>query len=140
MNEIIFLIQEAPEGGYKAHALGHSVFTQAATEEELRAKIQEVTVSHFGPSHVAKIVTGFEHAPETKVDIFQPYVDEIIRACGFEPEECLVTDESIIFDLAGSVFVEGPCDVSAIADLGVEVTEHDFVWEVAARLKQSREE
>ncbi len=69
MNEIIFLIQEAPEGGYRAHALGHSVFTQAETEEELRAKIQEVTASHFGPGRVAKIVTGFEHAPETKVNL-----------------------------------------------------------------------
>ncbi len=138
MNEIIFLMQEAPEGGYRAHALGHSVFTQAATEEELRAKIQEVTESHFGPGRVAKIVTGFEYPPQTKVDIFQPYVDLVIYACGFDPDECLVTDESIIFDYLGD-FSTGECDVSPIEKLGVEVTEHDFVWEVAARLKKSRE-
>jgi hypothetical protein len=83
-------------------------------------------------------ITGFEFAPETKVDIFRPYVDLIIYACGFDPDECMVTDESIIFDYAGNIFT-GECDVSAIEKLGIEVTEHDFVWEVAARLKKSRE-
>jgi hypothetical protein len=68
MNEILFLIKEAPEGGYTAHALGHSVFVQAETEEELRAKIQAATESHFGPGRVAKIVTGFEYPPETKAN------------------------------------------------------------------------
>ena len=36
MNEIIFLIEEAPEGGYIARALGHSVFTAAESVEALR--------------------------------------------------------------------------------------------------------
>lgn len=35
MNEIIFMVEEAPEGGYTAQALGHSVFTEADTWEEL---------------------------------------------------------------------------------------------------------
>jgi hypothetical protein len=83
-------------------------------------------------------ITGFEFAPETKVDIFQPYVEEVLLACGWEPEDYMITDESIIFDYAGNIFT-GECDVSAIEKLGIEVTEHDFVWEVAARLKRSRE-
>jgi len=29
--EIIFSIEESPEGGFEAHALGHSIFTQADT-------------------------------------------------------------------------------------------------------------
>lgn len=29
MNEIIFLVEEAPEGGYTALALGQSIFTEA---------------------------------------------------------------------------------------------------------------
>jgi len=33
--EIIFLVEEAPEGGYEARALGHSIFTEADTFEEL---------------------------------------------------------------------------------------------------------
>ena len=98
MNQIIFLIKEAPEGGYTAHALGHSISVQAETEEEIRAKIQEVTESHFGSGRVAKIATGFEHTPETKVNIFQPYVDEILRLYGPEAENAWLSDESIIFD------------------------------------------
>ncbi len=58
MNEIIFLTKEAPEGGYTAHALGHSVSVQAETEEEIHAKIQEVTESHFGSGREAKIAMG----------------------------------------------------------------------------------
>jgi hypothetical protein len=33
MNEIIFLIVDAPEGGYCARALGASIFTEADTED-----------------------------------------------------------------------------------------------------------
>jgi hypothetical protein len=28
-SEIIFTVEEAPEGGYEARALGHAIFTQA---------------------------------------------------------------------------------------------------------------
>jgi hypothetical protein len=34
--EIIFLVEESPEGGYEARSLGHLVFTQADTLEELK--------------------------------------------------------------------------------------------------------
>ncbi len=138
MNEIIFWMQESTEGGYKAHALGHSVFTQAETEEELRVKIQEVTESHFGPRREVKIVTGFEHAPQTKIEIFRPYVDEILTLLGPEAADMLATDESIIFDACGDFF-SGECDLSPLIVLGIEVTEHDYIWEVAAPLKRSRE-
>jgi len=29
--EIIFIVEESPEGGYEAKAVGHSVFTEAET-------------------------------------------------------------------------------------------------------------
>src|SRR5207247_10283606 len=35
MNEIIFLIEDAPEGGYTARALGHSIFTAAESMDAL---------------------------------------------------------------------------------------------------------
>jgi len=41
MNEIIFLIEEAPEGGYTARALGHSIFTEAESMEALRGQIRD---------------------------------------------------------------------------------------------------
>jgi hypothetical protein len=45
--EIIFLVDEAPEGGYEAHALGHSIHTEADTLPELRAMLQDAVRCHF---------------------------------------------------------------------------------------------
>ena len=47
MNEIIFLVEESPEGGYEAQALGPSIFTQADTIEELRVMLQDAVQCHF---------------------------------------------------------------------------------------------
>ncbi|MCX7048248.1 MAG: 2-oxoisovalerate dehydrogenase [Candidatus Sumerlaeota bacterium] len=46
-NEIIFLIEDAPEGGYTARALGHSIFTEADNWFELENNIREATECHF---------------------------------------------------------------------------------------------
>ena len=35
--ELIFEVRDAEEGGYCARALGHGIFTEAETWEELRA-------------------------------------------------------------------------------------------------------
>jgi hypothetical protein len=45
--EIIFSIQESPEGGYEARALGHALFTQADTMEELKKNVREAVHAHF---------------------------------------------------------------------------------------------
>ncbi len=47
MNELIFLVEEAPEGGYTARALGQSIFTEADTLDELRVNIREVVECHY---------------------------------------------------------------------------------------------
>ena len=47
MSEIIFVVEEAPEGGYTARALGHSVFTEADSVEELRKLVREAVGCHF---------------------------------------------------------------------------------------------
>ncbi len=47
MNEIIFLVEEAPEGGYTARALGESIFTEADDLEELRRNAREAVACHF---------------------------------------------------------------------------------------------
>jgi len=39
--ELIFLVEEAPEGGFTAHALGVSIFAEAETWSELQANIRE---------------------------------------------------------------------------------------------------
>jgi len=84
-------------------------------------------------------IISFEYHPQTMVDIFEPYFDVILRLYGPEAEDIFLTDESIIFDVCGDFFGEEPCDVTPIEKLGVDVTEHDFVWEVAARLKKLSE-
>ena len=39
MSEIIFVVEEQPEGGYSARALGKSIFAEAETEGELRTQV-----------------------------------------------------------------------------------------------------
>lgn len=51
MNKLIFLVEEALEGGYTALALGQSIFTEADTMDELRANIREVVKSHYDEGH-----------------------------------------------------------------------------------------
>jgi hypothetical protein len=46
-NEIIFVVEEAPEGGYTARALGQAVFTEADSWEELRIAVQDAVRCHF---------------------------------------------------------------------------------------------
>jgi len=54
--EIIFFIEESPEGGYEAHSLGHAIFTQAETMEELKALIQDAVRCHFDPGAGPKVI------------------------------------------------------------------------------------
>ena len=56
MSEIIFLVEEAPEGGYSAQALGHSIFTQAETLKELRKNVSAAVACHFDKGKGPKIV------------------------------------------------------------------------------------
>jgi hypothetical protein len=56
MNEIIFLIQDAPEGGYTAEALGHAIFTEADTLSDLRGNVREAVECHFEEGAGPKII------------------------------------------------------------------------------------
>ncbi len=47
MKEIIFEVHEAEEGGYNAHALGYSIFTQGEDRENLRAMVKDAVACHF---------------------------------------------------------------------------------------------
>jgi len=48
--ELIFEVRDAEEGGYCARALGHSIFTEADTWEDLRANVLETASLHFEDS------------------------------------------------------------------------------------------
>jgi predicted RNase H-like HicB family nuclease len=56
MNEIIFVVEEAPEGGYIARALGESVFTEADTLEELREAVRDAVRCHFEESQSPSMI------------------------------------------------------------------------------------
>lgn len=56
MTEIIFLIEESPEGGYSAKAMGHSIFTDAETIEEMKENIKDAIKCHFEDIDLPKMV------------------------------------------------------------------------------------
>jgi hypothetical protein len=45
--EIIFIVAAAPAGGYSAHALSDSIFTEADTWDELKEAVQDAVRCHF---------------------------------------------------------------------------------------------
>jgi hypothetical protein len=54
--KIVFLIEEAPEGGYTAKALGYSIYTEADTWEALKIAIQDAVECHFDEDQKPKII------------------------------------------------------------------------------------
>lgn len=56
MNEIIFMVEEAPEGGYTARALGASIFTEADDLAKLEINIRDAVVCHFEEPERPRIV------------------------------------------------------------------------------------
>lgn len=56
MKEIIFLVEEAAEGGYNAKALGEAIFTEGDTLEELRNNIKEAVECHFDEGQIPKLI------------------------------------------------------------------------------------
>ena len=47
--EIIFEVQEdTVDGGFNARALGHDIFTQAETVDEIRTMVKDAVACHFG--------------------------------------------------------------------------------------------
>lgn len=47
MNEIVFVIEEDPDGGWTARALGHSIFTEADDMAGLKDAVRDAVRCHF---------------------------------------------------------------------------------------------
>lgn len=47
MSEIVFLVEDSPDGGFVARALGYSIFTDADTYEQLRENVRDALRCHF---------------------------------------------------------------------------------------------
>jgi hypothetical protein len=56
MNELIFLVEEAPEGGYTARALGQSIFTEADDVATLETNVRDAVRCHFDEDELPRIV------------------------------------------------------------------------------------
>lgn len=47
MSEIHFIVEEAPEGGLTAHAVGVAIFTEADSLPELHEQVRDAVRCHF---------------------------------------------------------------------------------------------
>jgi hypothetical protein len=56
MNEIIFVVEEAAEGGFVARALGASIFTEADSLPELRSAVRDAVGCHFESGEAPPII------------------------------------------------------------------------------------
>jgi hypothetical protein len=56
MNELIFLVEEAPEGGYTARALGQSIFTEADDFAALEENVRDAVRCHFDEGELPRVV------------------------------------------------------------------------------------
>jgi predicted RNase H-like HicB family nuclease len=54
--EIVFLIEESPEGGFEARALGLSIFTDGETLEALKENVREAVRCHFEDNEQPQVV------------------------------------------------------------------------------------
>lgn len=56
MNEVIFLVEEAAEGGYIARALGAAIFTEAEGLSELHDQIRDAVRCHYDEKDQPKMI------------------------------------------------------------------------------------
>jgi hypothetical protein len=54
--EIIFLVEETPEGGYTARALGHNICTEADSFAKLKKMVQGATRCHFEAKEMPRVI------------------------------------------------------------------------------------
>lgn len=56
MTEIIFVVEQAPDGGLTARALDASIFTQAESIEQLHARVRDAVRCHFEEGDAPKMI------------------------------------------------------------------------------------
>ena len=59
--EITFIVEEDPDGGLTAQALGSSIFTQAETPDQLREKVRDAVRCHFPDEHTRPKIIRLHH-------------------------------------------------------------------------------
>jgi len=56
MSEVIFIIEESAEGGFKARALNYSIYTEAKDMESLKEAVRDAVLCHFGKENAPKLI------------------------------------------------------------------------------------
>jgi len=56
VTEIVFVFEEAPEGGYVARAVGASIHTESDAPESLRNAIREAVACHFDEGKGPRVI------------------------------------------------------------------------------------
>ena len=56
MTEIIFVVEEAAEGGFSARALGSSIFTQADSIDALKSELRDAVRCHFDEGEAPRVI------------------------------------------------------------------------------------
>ena len=56
MDELIFLVEEAPEGGFTARSLGESIFTEADDLDGLREMVRDAVRCHFDEGRGPRVI------------------------------------------------------------------------------------
>ena len=56
MKELIFVVEEAPEGGYTAQALGEGIFTEAEDLKTLQDAVRDAVKCHYEPGKTPAVV------------------------------------------------------------------------------------
>lgn len=54
--EIIFMVEDSADGGYKARGLGYPIFTEAATVERLRQSVRDAVRRHFQGGELPRLI------------------------------------------------------------------------------------
>ncbi|MCD6705335.1 MAG: hypothetical protein LT080_02625 [Thiobacillus sp.] len=58
MSEIHFIVEEAPEGGYVARAVGVDILTEADDLPSLHAQVRDAVHCHFDEGQVPGLTAG----------------------------------------------------------------------------------
>lgn len=56
MSELVFLVEDAPEGGFTARALGESIFTEGDDLPALRVAVLDAVRCHFNAEDAPTVV------------------------------------------------------------------------------------
>jgi len=67
--DLIFEVRDAEEGGYYARALGHAIFTQADTWDELRKNVIEATSLHFEDAPVQPKIVQLHYVKDELIPV-----------------------------------------------------------------------